>query len=341
MNRDQTLIPATQVFHPADKYYVTRPPVHYTHYRLADVCHFFNGVPEWNTKPFVVEFEHVLALGGFIADWQYSLQRTVYIHDIIASPLCRLALAQCRAVMRHSLRYITDESLHKKFDYLYQGYPSQPTRVMDMTGPFSILTIATRFYDKGVPIALKVFQVLRQRYPARVRMTLVCDVIPTDWPIPEGVTVLTDRPLSDAMKAQLFGQAHAFFLPMLSEGATCLIEAYAYGTPVVTTRIVYGDELVQPGATGFLVDPPFYSHEGVGTRWKTWEDFVTCCKESYEQGDCDRLIEQCVDCLDHMIRGDVDIRRMSSAAQQFHRETFSLEAHNSRLREIYRKVAGS
>jgi len=327
--------------HLSFKTYDAHPPVRYTLYSLADICHFYNSVPDWNKKPFVVEFEHVLALAGNIGDWQHGLRRIKYIEDIIASDRCRVALAGSKGIINHSKRYISDPSLHKKFDYLYPCYPTQKPRVMDLSGPFTILTIATRFYDKGIPAALKVFEVLRERYGSQVQMLLVCDCLPTGYPIPDGVTIYAVRPLSNTLKAKLYSNSHVLFLPVLSDSGGCFPEAYAYGTPVVTTRIHHGDEVVREGVTGFLVDPPFYSYsDGYGTRWKICEEFVTDCKQSFERGIFNDLINQCTDRLGQMISGDVDLRKMSAAAQTFHREIFSTEVRNGRLRQIYRRVAG-
>lgn len=327
--------------HPSFKTYDTHLPVRYTLYSLADICHFFNSVPDWNDKPFVVEFEHVLALGGNIADWQHGLRRIKYIEDLIASDRCRVALAMSKGLMSHSKRFISDPSLHEKFDYLYPCYPTQKPRVMDLSGPFTILSIASRFYDKGVPAALKAFEVLRERYGSQVQMILVCDCLPAGYPIPDGVTIYAVRPLSNTLKAKLYSNSHVIFLPVLSDTLGCFPEAYAYGTPVVTTRIHHGDETVREGVTGFLVDPPFYSYsDGYGTRWKIWEEFVTDCKQSFETGVFNELVEQCIDRLERMISGNVDVRKMSAAAQEFHREVFSIEVRNLKLRQIYNRVAG-
>jgi len=328
-------------FHPSFKTYDTHPPVHYTLYSLADICHFWNGVPDWNEKPFVVEFEHVLALGVHYHSWEDGLRRIKYIEDIIASDRCRVALTLSKGLISHSTRYISDPSLHEKFDYLYPCYPTQKPRVMDLSGPFTILTIATRFYDKGVPVALKAFEVLRERYGSQVRMLLVCNCLPKGYPVPDGVTIYTDYPLSSRLKAKLYGNSHVLFLPVVSDTFGCFPEAYAYGTPVVATRIHHGDEAVREGVTGFLVDPPFYTYsDGLGTRWKTVEEFLADCKQSYERGIFNDLTNQCIDRLERMISGDVDLREMSAAAQTFHREIFSTEVRNGRLRQIYRRVAG-
>ena len=329
--------------HPAFKTYDSHPPVHYTLYSLADICHFFNSVPDWNEKPFVVEFEHVLVLGHHIVDEYHGPRRTRYIEDLLASDRCRVALTLSKGLMKHSKRYINDPSLHEKFDYLYPCYPTQKPRVMDLSGPFTILTIATRFYDKGVPAALKAFEVLRGRYGSQVQMILVCDCLPTGYPIPDGVTIYAVRPLSNTLKAKLYSNSHVLFLPVLSETLACFPEAYAYGTPVVTTRIHHGDEAVREGVTGFLVAPPFYSYSDdcdEYTRWRTWEGVVAYCKEAFETGVLDNLMEQSTNCLEMMISGDVNLRKMSAAAQTFHREIFSTEVRNGKLRQIYNRVAG-
>jgi glycosyltransferase involved in cell wall biosynthesis len=213
---------------------------------------------------------------------------------------------------------------------------------MDLSGPFTILTMATRFYDKGVPVALDAFEVLRARYGSQVKMLLVCHCLPKGYPVPEGVTIYTDYPLSNGLKAKLYSNSHVLLLPVVSETFGCFPEAYAYGTPVVTTRIHHGDETVREGITGFLVDPPFYyySDELGSTRWKIGEEFLTECQQSYERGVFNDLTNQCVDRLERMASEEVDLRKMSAAAQTFHREVFSPEVRNDKLRQIYRRVAG-
>jgi glycosyltransferase involved in cell wall biosynthesis len=212
---------------------------------------------------------------------------------------------------------------------------------MDLSGPFTILVIASRFYDKGVPVALKAFEVLRERHGSQVQMLLVCDCLPTGYPVPDGVTIYAVRPLSNTLKAKLYSNSHVVFLPVLSDTLGCFPEAYAYGTPVVTTRIHHGDEAVREGVTGFLVDPPFFAYSDYyGTRWKTFEEFSAECKESFENGVLDNLIEQSINCLEMMISGEMDLRKMSAATQAFHREVFSIEVRNRKLRDIYRRVAG-
>lgn len=52
------------------------------------------------------------------------------------------------------------------------------------------------------------------------------------------------------------------------------------------------------------------------------------------------MISQCTDRLGQMISGDVDLRQMSAADQTFHREVFSVEVRNQKLRQIYTRVAG-
>jgi len=327
--------------HPSFKTYDTHPPVRYTMYSLADICHFFNSVPSWNKKPFVLEFEHVMAMTYYFPGRPYSRDKVNYVQEVIASDLCRVALTLSKGLVTDSKRFISDTSLYDKFDYLYPCYSTQPSRSMDLSRPFTILTIATRFYDKGVHIALKAFGVLRERYGSQVQMILVCDCLPTGYHVPDGVIIYTAHPLSDTLKAKLYNNSHVLFLPVLSETFGCFPEAYAYGTPVVTTRIHHGDETVREGITGFLVDPPFYLFSDEhGMRQKTMEEFVIYCKQSFENGGFNNLIEQCVNRLERMISGDVDLVVMSAAAQAFHREMFSIEVRNQKLRQIYRRVAG-
>ena len=60
--------------HNAYRVYATHPPLRYTSYPLAKLCHWVNEVPDGPAKPCVAECEHILALAGDITDWQHGLR---------------------------------------------------------------------------------------------------------------------------------------------------------------------------------------------------------------------------------------------------------------------------
>ncbi len=82
------------------------------------------------------------------------------------------------------LKTFVSPDLWPKLDYVYPAYPLQPEYSRPSGEPFTVLTIASRFSDKGVPEALKAYGILRERHGERVRMRLICQDVPQGYPLP-------------------------------------------------------------------------------------------------------------------------------------------------------------
>jgi glycosyltransferase involved in cell wall biosynthesis len=223
-----------------------------------------------------------------------------------------------------------------KLDYAYPAFPVQAAYQKVESDTFTILLIASRFSDKGVPEALRAFEILRQRHGENVQLNLVCQTVPQNYKLPQGVRHYNVPWLTPELKTQLYRTADVLFLPCYSETAACFTEAYAFGVPVVTTRIHHGDEYVRDGQTGFLLDAPLFIYsDGFGRCWKTTWEFLDDVQARRERGAFEGVVEQAVDRLESMISGKVDLPAMRRAARAFHGERFSPEARNRKLHAIY------
>jgi len=321
--------------HPTWQFYASYPPLRYAPFPIAELCHWVNHAPEHPTKPFVAECEHILALAGNITNWQTGLQNIDRINQLVAQDKCKLVFTYSAGLVEHSKQYLRPD-LWPKFGYIYQVYPSQPDYERPPDKPFTILTIASRFSDKGVPEALHAFEILRQRHGEDVQMKLVSQAIPAGYRLPDGVIHYDTPRMSDQLKAHVYTTAHALFIPCYSDTTVCFLEASAFGVPVLTTRIHHGDEFVRDGYNGYLIKPPVFSYsEYYGIRWTTWDEFLADLDVMRARGEFETVVEQSVDWLEKMISGQVDLEAMSRAARQLHREQFSPEARNEKLLRVY------
>jgi glycosyltransferase involved in cell wall biosynthesis len=125
------------------------------------------------------------------------------------------------------------------------GAPAAPAR-----DPL-VLFVGKSFVAKGGPELLDAFAALRRDHP-RARLAIVSSACPT--PLPEGVKF--HGLVSREAVGRLYAAATVFALPTLREAfGLSILEAMAFGLPVVASRIEAIPEIVADGETGLLVPP--------------------------------------------------------------------------------------
>ncbi len=118
------------------------------------------------------------------------------------------------------------------------------------SGPFRIVFVGGHFERKGGKLLLDVF---RRTLRGRCELSLV-----TRDPIAEepGVRVYRGLTAGSEPLQNLLYRADAFVLPTLADcHSIASLEAMACGLPVILTRIGAGADIVEDGASGFLIPP--------------------------------------------------------------------------------------
>jgi len=325
--------------HPFWKSYYTFPPVPYTLQSLARLCHFINFVPKNNTKPFIIDYEHVLMMSGKSRDYVYMVNSAQEIKNQLKNEKCRAIFVPSEGAIRETTRYIKTSEIMNKIHIIRPAYPPQPENRHNHSGPFTILTIGNKFWGKGIPIAIEAFRILRERYGSDIKMNLVSGDIPSDYPLPEGVNLLNVPMLDDRIRSKLYKNAHIFLLPCLQDSFAVYQEAMAYGVPMIITRIYDKDELVLDGQTGYLLDTPISLYDGAfGIEWKSWDEFQEIVKRKFNRGDFSGMIDEIVAKTEILMNDISLIRDMGQAAQRLQREKFSPNVRNRQVRQIYNQI---
>jgi glycosyltransferase involved in cell wall biosynthesis len=324
--------------HPIWKSYHDYPPVPYTSEKLALIRHYFNYIRD-DPKPFVVEYEHVLVLSGKTRDYVSMVEAAPAIEEQLRSENCRAIIMPTLGAIRETRKYINTEGLEHKFYMVRPAYPIQPDYDPPREGPFRLLTVGNKFWGKGIPIAIEAFRLLRENYGNEIAMTIACSDIPASYPLPDGLEVITIPNMDKKMRSQLYLNSHVFVFPCLHDSFAVYQEAMAYGVPMVATSIYDKDELVLDGKTGFLIDPPFSLYDGqFGVEWRSWAELVGKIQDSLKEGLFKPMIEEMVASIDLLINDRNMLVMMGEAAQKLHRESFSIEVRNNRIRKIYDMV---
>ena len=325
--------------HPIWHTYRTHPAVPYVTYPIAQVTHFFNIAPRVLRKPFVLEVEHPLAMAGPTSDWMRKLAAVDRINEEIASPECGVVLNLSAGLVQIAKRHVRSELWHK-LDFGYLAYPAQPEKAIP-DRPFTIVTIASRWSDKGTPEALDALEILRRRN-REIRMLLVVSAVPPGVRIPGGVDVVQTRRMDESLKERIYRAADVLVLPCYSDTAACFPEAYAFGVPVITTRIHHGDEFVRHGETGFLLQAPLYAFSGdYGERWKSMAEFRQDVERQRALGALRMVTEEIVGYVQLLYDDRRALESMRLSCRAFHAERFDPAVRNEKLRTIYARVAGA
>lgn len=359
--------------HPVWWTYKTHPALPYAPSPLAELDHWVDRLPEQRSplrtdrvehsdgprrsgtsgalsdgrarrragRPHIVEVEHWCFLAGAgLRAWGQALDRRHLAEERVRAERCRRVITQSRGLVAHFQQFLAAD-VWPKLEYVFPACPQQPEVARPPRETFTMIAISNRLSDKGIPEALRAFEVLRQRHGPRVRMVLVSSAVPRSYRLPEGVEVEATARMTPELKARVYRRADVLVEPVYSDAMSNFSEACSYGVPAVATRIHHGEDLVRDGVSGYLVDAPLFAYsEGYGSRWRTWTDFVAEVDSLRAAGGFDGVVADVVDRLELMLQGNGHLGELRSGARRLHAERFSPEVRNAKLNQIYATTLG-
>lgn len=142
------------------------------------------------------------------------------------------------------------------------GKVPNPRTLTDVAQCLILGTACRLSREKDVTTSLDAFRLLHDRYPGRLRFVIAGDGPDAlnlkryvdELGIAENV-FFTGAYTYDTF-AEVFGRFDVYVTSSLTEGAPlAVIEALAYGKPVIATDVAGTGELLEEGETGFLIEP--------------------------------------------------------------------------------------
>ena len=318
--------------------YASHPPVAYVSQKNARLCHFIGNVPKGNSKPFIKNVQHVLFTAGLSRDYVAMLKQAPRIERQYHSKLCKAVFVPSDSALRQVGDHIDTTGIEDKLHIVLPAYPDQPAHVYEHAGPFRILTISNKFWARGIPLAIEVFRKLRKKYGKAVRMKLVCNDVPANYPLVAGLEIIRARRINEKLKRRLYNEADVFLLLSMMQFGVVL-ETMARGIPTVSTPNYHRGGWILPGKTGFIVEPPFYHYDaGFGRKWKTWNQFQSIAKARFKRGDLAYMVTEAVAHVEFLMNNPDRRKQMGQAAQKQQREKHSPEPRNRQVRQIYADI---
>jgi len=320
------------------KSYRTHPPVTYVSREKAKLCHFIGHVPSDNNKPFIKEIEHILYVPGMSRNYTWRLQKAPRIEQEFRSVNCKAIFGAADSVLRQVSYHIDTSGMENKLHLVYSACSDQPDNLHQHSDLFTILTISNKFWGRGIPLAIETFRALRAKYGKTIRMRLVCEDVPADYPLVEGLELIQVNRLDSQLRRKLYQEANIFLLLGLMQFGVAL-ETMAYGIPTVSTPNCDKGGWILSGQTGLIVEPPFSLYDkGFGIEWKTWNQFCGIVKMRFERGDLSYMIEEAIAHVEFLMNNPDKLQLMGQAAQKQQRTKHSYKVRNKQVLQIYTRI---
>ena len=318
--------------------YHTHPPIIYVPRNEARLCHFIGSVPKHNRKPFIKDIEHVLFTRGLSRDYVARLKQAPRVEREFHGENCKAVFVFCDSCLRQVADHIDTTGIEDKLHIVLPAYPNQADKIYGHSGPFRLLTISNKFWGRGIHLAIEVFRNLRGKYGNDVRMTLVCDSVPADYPLVDGLELIGAHRLKNSLLHKLYSEADVFLLLGLIDSGTVL-EAMAYGVPTVGTPNFDRGGWILPGQTGFVVEAPFHIYDAsFGIEWKTFKEFQGIVKARFERGELSYMVTEATAHVETLINNPDQLKTMGQQAQKHQRRKHSFKYHNAQVRQIYADI---
>tara|TARA_B110000908_G_C10249611_1_gene451070 strand:- start:704 stop:1720 length:1017 start_codon:yes stop_codon:yes gene_type:complete len=321
--------------------YKTNPPVQYRNSVLAShFLHSFNSIRNYPFVKNIVEFEHILHLTGESRDYKRMVSSADELFKKLSSNKVAALISPTEKAISICSNYFSEfETIKHKFHSVPTAVIPKKLSVRDSGSCLNLLFIGNKFWGKGGNVAIQVAKTLSDN-GVEVKLRMVCNDIPVNYPIPECVDVIRTAKLSQSDKDELYGGADIFLFPVLHDSFGVHIECLEYSLPMVTTNIYDKAEIIEHGISGFLTKPPFELYgPGFATEWPNWNSFCDYIRASDYEGRFLKMIDEMANNISLFYDDNMRLDQFKQTMLKNTMSEFSLDDRNASIRSIYDSVS--
>jgi len=344
------------------------PKVAYVPTRDVDLIHACQFLI-LNRKPWVAEVpDHPGCFGYSRSFKQLNDNRFKrMVEDALASPRCRKILPYTTAMKKYLEDFLDADRFGHKIEIVNPAHHPVDVPEKERGDKVRLLFIGSRFYAKGGRELLAAFRALRERYPGRLKLTMVCHDIPLEiheafWcdadlellpSLAEHGALLKQKAKSLAQRLgapvplsipqetidRLYQEADIFVYPTMAAGMFVYLESMAHGLPIVATDVYNSPEFVEDGVTGFLVKGAMpCTGPGFLSKWQDFASFVRVVERSCFPELIDELMRRIAILVENP---ELRVRMGQEAMRRERHGRFSIQERNTKLRRIYAEALDS
>lgn len=297
-----------------------------------------NGALVNNTnKNWIIDFEDGTAF-SYLKTPNKSQKEN--ITNSLKSENCKKLLPHCKAAKEsfYSI-YNPSEDLKEKTEVVYPAFHAPENHNIN-TDKISLLFVAREFERKGGYEALNAFKQLQEDY-SNIEFICVSD-IPEEVAKQKLDNVRFYSNVERNKLYKLYQEADIFVYPTFHDTfGLVMLEAMAFGNPVVTIEDFATPEIVNNSEDGFLI-------EGYNEKWFEYETKVRINKynnwknlrKKHGEHEKTRIVNSIVEKCSIIIEDESKLAKFSeNAREKIESGKFSIKKRNQKLSRIYRNAA--
>ncbi len=256
------------------------PPFAPIKHEDCDLIHSTNNLMVLGNRPWIVDTESGHGLLGF----KYKLSKRKYFMNaakkILRQKSCKKILCWSK-ICKKSFLDIFGEEFGGKVEVVYPSHHPVNLKRKEKKGKVKLLFVSRRFQEKGGYELLEAFDKIKDKYNCELRMISIFSKEILEKYGDDKKVKLIEAKLSRDKLARYFREADIFIYPnRIDTYGFVIIEAMAYGLPVITMNLYAIPEMIQNGKNGLLIEPLLKWHDKNGKH--LWKDDTTYYKR-YEQ----------------------------------------------------------
>ncbi|MEM2139027.1 MAG: glycosyltransferase family 4 protein [Candidatus Woesearchaeota archaeon] len=312
-----------------------------------DLIHSCQSIPI-SKKIFVIDFEHISALGGFNYNRVNNFLFKKFLKNALESKRCKRILPWTNAAALSLKNLIKSGIIEKKIEVVYPTIEPKINiknliklrRKQKKNNEITFLFVAFNFYRKGGPEAVNAFIKLNKKIK-NSKMFVICSYEKAfdDYKKQSKNIFFLGLKSKKELYEKYFLESDVFVYPTYNDSyGVVFLEAMSFGLPIITIEDFSSTELIINKKNGFVI-------KGYEKRW--YDDKYQMKKESTDikkiiswqtKQEKERIVNEIYEKMLLLCENKKIMEKISkNNIEEITKGRFSNEKRNKRLFEIYRE----
>ncbi len=303
-----------------------------------DIIHSCQSFPI-SKKPYVVDFEHVSAFGGWNHKRVNSPFFKFFLKSFLESDRCKKILPWTNSAALSLKNLSPSKKIEDKIEVVYPTMSMPKIKSKKNKKEFVFIFVAFNFYRKGGEEAVKAFVKLSKKVK-NTKLIVISSIEKTFENYKnEKISFLGLKPKQEILE-KYYPNADVFLYPTYNDSyGMVFLEAMSFGLPIITIEDFASKELIVNEKNGFVIkgykkkwyDDKYLTREGSNniatiSSWRGEEEKERIIDDLYQK--------MLIVCKDERLREKISQNNLLEIKEG----RFSIEKRNKQLKRIYEEA---